>query len=227
MSFSGNVANNWKKFKQQFEFYMVATEKGKKSDEIKCALLLTLMGEAALDVYNTFTFAEDEVNKLAILTNKFEIYCNPKKNVTYERHKFNTRQQSLQETVDQYVTELKILAQTCEFSMLKDSLIKDRIVCGINNDQVRERLLREGDLTLERAVEICRAAEASKQQLRALADESDEQVCIVKNKPMIEGKKCQRCNTSHPSRQCPAFRRKCNKCGLMNHFERCCENRST
>ena len=39
-----------------------------------------------------------------------------------KRHKFNTRNQQVGETIDQYVTDLKTKAQTCEFAILKDSL---------------------------------------------------------------------------------------------------------
>ena len=47
----------------------------------------------------------------------------------------------------QFVTDLKTKAQTCEFKDLKDSLIRDQIVCGIHCgihcDKTRSRLLRE------------------------------------------------------------------------------------
>jgi hypothetical protein len=33
---------------------------------------------------------------------------------------------------------------------------------------------------------------------------------------------CSRCGTSHPPRTCPAYGRKCNKCGKTGHFEKCC-----
>ena len=53
----------------------------------------------------------------------FEAYCNPKKNETMERYKFFQR---FQEPGD-----LKTLASTCNFLTLKDSLVRDRIICGI------------------------------------------------------------------------------------------------
>ena len=40
------------------------------------------------------------------------------------------------------------------------------------NDSVRARLLRESDLSLEKCVDICRAAEISTSQLRELNDEN-------------------------------------------------------
>jgi len=61
---------------------------------------------------------------------------------------FNTRNQHDDETIDQYVTDLKTKAQTCEFKDLKDSLTRDRIVCGIQCDKTCSRLLREPDLMI-------------------------------------------------------------------------------
>ena len=71
---------------------------------------------------------------------KFEDYCILKRNVTFERHRFFTWVQKTGETVDQYVTDLRNRSKTCEFGELTDSLIKDRLVCGIPDNSLRERL---------------------------------------------------------------------------------------
>lgn len=86
-------------------------------------------------------------------------YCNLRKNITFERHKFNTRNQEQTKTKDQYATILRTLASTCEFNNLKDGLIGDRMICGINIQTLHDRFLRESDLTLEKTLDICRAAE--------------------------------------------------------------------
>ena len=43
------------------------------------------------------------------------------------------------------LAELHTLSKTCEFENLKDSLVKDRIVCDILDNGLKERLLREQD----------------------------------------------------------------------------------
>ena len=135
--------------------YLTASGIGEKDDRIKSATLLHVAGEEALEIYNTFTWDEEgDDKKVAAVMAKFEAYCNPRKNVTWERHIFNTRNQQPGETIDQYVTDLKTKAKSCEFSTLSDSLIRDRIVGGIINDSTRSRLLRTTDLTLEKAVDI-------------------------------------------------------------------------
>ena len=88
----------------------------------------------------------------------FEQYCKPRKNLIVERHRFLTRNQEQSETIDQYVIELKTLATSCERGDIKDDLI-----C---NSQRRERLLREPELKLTRAIEICQTDELSLEQLK-------------------------------------------------------------
>lgn len=52
---------------------------------------------------------------------KFDQYCTPHKKCNVGRHKFNTRNQQHGETIDQYVTDLKTKAETCEFAELKNA----------------------------------------------------------------------------------------------------------
>ena len=54
------------------------------------------------------------------------------------------------------------LSHDCEFGTLCDSLIRDVIIIGILDNRLRERLLREHDLTLENTIEHCKAAEETK-----------------------------------------------------------------
>ena len=64
------------------------------------------------------------------IVEKFDAHCNPCANETVERYRFFSRNQGLSETIDFYVTELFVLAKTCNFGTLRDSLIRDCIVCG-------------------------------------------------------------------------------------------------
>ena len=45
-------------------------------------------------------------------------------------------------------------------------MIRDQILVGINDPKLRERLLRETDLTLEKAIKLCRITEQSQEQLK-------------------------------------------------------------
>ena len=143
LNLTGNIAENWRYFKQEFELYLVAAGLDAKPDKQKVALLLHVAKKPAIDVYNTFTFAGAEENTYASVLHKFDAYCNPKTNETYERYIFYIRNQQQGESVEQFVTDLKLKAKTCAFGDMTDSMIRDRIVLGIASQRVRERLLRE------------------------------------------------------------------------------------
>lgn len=250
LSLTGNLSENWRRFKQQFEIYMTATGIDRKDDNIKSSTFLHVIGPESLEIFNTFTFDnDDDKKKLKPIMDKFESYCNPRKNLTYERHIFNTRIQQTGETIDAYVTDLKNKAALCEFGTLKESLIRDRIVCGVKSDEVRARLLRDPDLSLQKAIDICRAAETSETQLKSLAEEKpidfvqkrgNFKAKLKQNKkgsttqqhgvqPIKQPNKesvvfnCRKCGYRHEKKKCPAFGKKCNNCSKSNHFAKMCK----
>lgn len=183
---------------------------------------------------------------------KFEEYCIPKCNVTYERHRFFTCVPKPKESIDQYITKLRTIAKTCDFGTLCDSLIKDRIVCGTGDNALRARLLRESNLTLETAIQMCRAAEATRSQVQGLTTSEPAKVDVVrrqagarsrdqkatdtyadnrqnqqndKKKTGNKGKKqCGNYATRHPFGAYSAHGKTCNNCDKLNHYARCCRS---
>ena len=86
-----------------------------KDEKVQAMTLLPVVGADAIEVYNTFTWEDKDKEKVADICEKFQAYCNPIKNITYERHMFNTRIQKEGERIDAYVTDLKQKAASCEF----------------------------------------------------------------------------------------------------------------
>ena len=84
LSFDGNTSENWRRFKQQFDIYVTASGSEKKDDTVKIAILLNFAGEDAIEVFNTFQFAEGDEKKLNKVLEQFEQYCNPRKDVVFE-----------------------------------------------------------------------------------------------------------------------------------------------
>jgi len=179
LSLQGNPSENWRRWVQRFDLYLTASGKIKEDEKVQCAILLHVIGEEALESCNTFKFATGEdPNKIAHLKKKFEEYVNPRKNTVFERYRFWGCKQQESETIDQFITELKTRAKSCEFGDQHDLMIRDRIVFGVRDTRLKERLLRESsDLTLENAASVCRAGEASSSQIKELED-SDKSVPV-------------------------------------------------
>lgn len=131
-----------------FNIYMTANGLHQKSDEIKVAIFLKLIGEEGIDVFNNFKLSQENQKKYEVMVKKFDEYLLPKKNIIYERFLFYKRVQESNEPVDNFVKELKKLAQNCEFGDEQD-MIRDKLVLGIANVIVLEKLLSLTDLKLE------------------------------------------------------------------------------
>ena len=53
---SDNLSANWKRWKQDFNFYLAATEKDSKGDKVKSSILLHCIGHKGREIYDTFSF---------------------------------------------------------------------------------------------------------------------------------------------------------------------------
>lgn len=51
----------------------------------------------------------------------------------------------------EYVAELRCLAQDCNYGATLDPMLRDRLVCSIDDDQIQRSLLSETNLTFETA----------------------------------------------------------------------------
>ena len=60
LSLEGNVADNWRKWKQRFQLYMEASGSMKKPEKQRVAIFLHLIGDDALEIYNTFSLSPAE-----------------------------------------------------------------------------------------------------------------------------------------------------------------------
>ena len=97
----------------------------------------------------SFTFDDDaEQNNYDHVKEKFDHHFIAKKNVIYERAKFNQRVQGEDELVENFVADLFRLAELCEHGFLKDEMMRDRLVVGLRNDKLSEKLQMNSGLTL-------------------------------------------------------------------------------
>ena len=171
LSMVGNVAENWVKFKRRFEIYITATGKKKEKDQAKLiAIFCHIAGDEAVEFLSTVP--EGDQKTLKDVLRVFDDYCNPRKNVTVERYKFNSAYQGSDESIQTFVTRLKILATTCDFGDIKNELIRDRIIVGIKDDNLRRKLLSIKELTLENAVDVLLASIAAKEGNKTVKPEN-------------------------------------------------------
>ena len=234
---SENLPEAWKKFQQHvilmFDGPLTKLEEGQ-----KLAYLLLWVGEQGRDIYNSWDIQAQEKTLQNILE-KFTNHISPKGNPVAARFKFHTRVQHSRENFDHFLTDLKLLVKDCGYKDIKDEMVRDRIVFGIQDKHVQRKLLSEGgDLTLEKTIDIVRAFENTNAQLRTItaADTSSTtQVDAVtrpqdnKQKSMTSTRtRCTYCNYTHGrERACPAQGKTCKLCGKINHFAAACRSKKS
>ena len=176
-----------------------------------------------------------------------ERHFEPTRNVIYKWYKFNTCEQDQAETVAQYITKLQQLASTCELGVLKNDLIRNRLVLGTKDSSAHARMLREPKLDLQKAIDMCRSNEISKSQLKHMSNEqetvnfsrSNSKGKFQKSTPArphganpkakkeTETIACKHCGGKHKKDKqlCPAYGEICANCQLKNHYHRVCKQR--
>ena len=216
--------------------YSIVARLDQFEEGFKTAMFLWLVGEDGLEIYDGMDFSpETDREMLNKVVKKFEEFCIGETNETYERFIFNRRNQEENESVDQYVTALRKLAQTCNFcSCLPDSLIRDRLVLGIRDESIRKKLLQEKKLNLSRAIDKGRSGETSKISLQDIKKPSatgSDKINVIKTKKAGNQRQrrvretnrlCRYCGGSHRRGACPAYGQTCKKCGRQNHFSQVC-----
>ena len=133
-------------------------------------------------------------------------------------------------------------SDSCDFGTITASeILRDRFVHGLRDAKMRERLLRETNLTLDRAYAMVQAAEATTEQMHVMSGE--QAVSAVhqrgnrgqqgqqdhKSRDMLKNSsyiKCKNCSYEHAPMKCPAFGKECHRCGRLNHFQNRCRQKN-
>ncbi|KAF6022613.1 hypothetical protein EB796_019079 [Bugula neritina] len=106
--------------------------------------------------------------------------------------------------------KLRRLAEGCEFGNQRDSMIRDKLLFGIDDSNEREKLMKEVDEKLIQNVDNRKSRIPS-------------EVAYDKHSK----NRCEQCGKSHyKSQRCPAYGTKCAKCNQFNHWARVCRHLS-
>ena len=125
---------------------------------------------------------------------------------------------------------------------MREDLIRDRIVVGVDDDELSDKLQTEPGLTLANAVQISRRYEATKQAKNIVRPTTGtvESVGARHNKPKPKSSqnkptfkpeskqpRCTPCGgaNTHNKSECPANKSKCRYCKKLGHWEKVCRSR--
>ncbi|XP_031574960.1 uncharacterized protein K02A2.6-like [Actinia tenebrosa] len=234
-----SVAPRWKRWKRSFEYFIVG--KGVKDDDQKQALLPHCAGESVQTIFEGLDDLEvgEGETKYKKTMKVLDDYFTPKANIPYERHLFRNIKQEISETIDQFVSRLRIQALNCDFGDAIDENIRDQIIDKCNSPQLRTKLLAKGtDLELKETQDMARAMETAQVQARKIEQDFKGEVNVVNTRDERKQKRPSgrpskmvyyRCgkegHLSHDLK-CPARNATCNKCKKVGHFGKVCKTKT-
>ena len=156
-------------------------------------------------------------------------HLDPKPNIITQRYKFYKRERAATESVSEYVAALRKLSEHCNFGDGLNDHLRDRIVCGINNERILQKLLSIKDLDLKTAIDNAVAIEAAMRNTKEMqvrtGNETHEVHRVEPPKNDSPGKaKCYRCGDHrHMADKCPFKAKECYGCKKTGHIKRMCK----
>ncbi|UYV65687.1 K02A2.6-like, partial [Cordylochernes scorpioides] len=211
-------------FYERLEQFLILEEAG---DEKKKAYLLTLMGSKTYGVLKNLCspiLPKDKTfdNLIDILKRHFS----PKRSIVVERFIFLKRMQLKEESISDYLVEIKRLASSCNFGNFLEDSLRDKMVCGLYNAKIQNRILSEGDISLAKVIEIALSMEAAEKNTKLFHLEQGED-CVDKLRmerkveSNFQNGKCKHCGKQHKE-LCRFKEAICFKCNKKGHIASIC-----
>ena len=210
----------WLQYVERLDYFFVAngiTEAVKKR-----ALLLTVVGPATYKLLrNLVAPAKPDEKTYKELVEVVKEHHNPKPAEIVQRFKFNSRVRQPGESASTFVWQLCSLAEFCNYGASLDNMLRDRLVCGVNDSQIQRRLLSERNLTFAKALELAQGLETASKNVQTLqgsvasatAENSVQRINARERLPPRAGVM----QSLNPTERDP-----CSRCGKSNHVSSKC-----
>lgn len=111
-------------------------------------------------------------------------------------------------------------------------MLRDRLVCGLQNRKLQQRLLSEPELTFKKDMDLAQVMETAEQNVQDLRptktlkndSHSSEKTAIQTAQiPERGGFKCYRCGGTHLSKVCSFKDAECHYCKKRGHIAKVCQ----
>ena len=161
------------------------------------------------------------------------LYFNPKKNVHYERYKLLQLKQEDGETIDNFVTRLKVHAKSCDYNNYnEDEAVTDKFILSCTDPTIRKTLLKEAATkkhTIENALLIGRTIQITTKNAQEIENKDSHNLVEGINKIKITNTSpskfyqgpLQNSYQNPPSQNHFSHSIQCSNCGY-NHSRNCC-----
>lgn len=228
----------WTSYVERLEQYF---EVNNITESKKVPALLTLLGGKTYGLLRNLTApAKPKEKTFDVIVKLLTDHMTPKPIVIAERFRFHKRNQKDGESINDYMAELRKLTEYCDFGLVLNDTLRDRLVCGLLNEQIQKKLLTVADLNLTKAIEIAVAMETASKDAIELRNASGTSTPVHKmrarnrRKPQVPAQnqpsrkkplECYRCKGPHTADVCRFKNAYCNNCKKKGHIQAACQGK--
>ncbi|XP_062522706.1 uncharacterized protein LOC134197403 [Corticium candelabrum] len=152
--------DEWEHYVERLGFYFTANKVTDK-DQRKAVLLSVCGAQTYKLIRNLLAPQTPDAVEYDDIVKRVQDHVRRKPSVILQQFRFNSCNRKEGESVVDFVTELRRLSTDCVFGDTLSDMLRDRLVCGINEEKTRRRLLQEVNLTFEDALRIARVMETA------------------------------------------------------------------
>ena len=158
---------DWTSYTERLQQFFITNEI--EAENKQRAVLLSVCGAHTYQLIKNLLAPQKPTDKtyteiVQIMKNHVE----PKPSMIVQRDTFHTRSRKDHESVATYVAGLRKLTEYCEFGDTLNDMLRDRLVCGINDKRMQRRLLSEPELTYQKAFDLAQAMESAEKHTQSL-----------------------------------------------------------
>ena len=149
----------WSHYVERLDHFFEANEVA--DADKKRAILLTVIGPSAYKLLRSLLAPAKLKDKTYTeLVGILKKHYSPKLSTAQRLH-FNSRFHQPEKSVSTFMLELRSLAEFCNVGTALEDMLRDRLVCDINDSAVQWKLLSEHNLTFNKALEMAQSHETA------------------------------------------------------------------
>ena len=218
---------DWESYVERLEQYFIANDI---HADKKVAVLISTIGANTYGLMKDILApAKPHSKSFAELTSVLKSHLSPEPITIAERFRFYKRDQGESESISDYIAVLKRLSSKCRFGLFLDDALRDRLVCGLRDRSIQERLLSNDSLDFKKA---CNAAITLEQALADVKLLQGTTPTVTQDINFTSSGKlrsnvsnrCKHCGNKHTG-DCWFKNAVCHRCQQKGHTSRTCKKK--
>lgn len=190
-------ARIWNDWIQQYSWFEQASGIKDLPAQRQVGILMNSLGPDVIGTFKGLQLTEAEQQDPEAIKKALNGAYSPTTNPTYSTYVFLKTDQQPGESFDDFLIKLRAAIRDCDF--------------GTEHPK----------LTLEKAIQICKASEKTTETLKEM-DSENRGCSAVRSDDDGKPFQCRRCGSKHGKKSCPAYGKQCSACQGTGHFAKCC-----